>query len=96
MSTYTLEIVRSAYHNGCAITKAQNEAQEARLMALCPEGHFELVDTDNLDLWAFKVPADAIPAGYSVKRNLMSGEEYLEADDTPIYCSPASESYWSM
>jgi hypothetical protein len=32
-----------------------------------------------------------------VKRiNLMSGKEYWEAEDTPIYCSPASESYWSM
>lgn len=32
-----------------------------------------------------------------VKRvNLMSGQEYMEAEDTPNYCSPASEAYWSM
>lgn len=28
--------------------------------------------------------------------NLMSGEKYMEAADTPRSCSPASESYWSM
>jgi hypothetical protein len=32
-----------------------------------------------------------------VKRvNLMSGKEYYESVNTPNYCSPASESYWSM
>jgi hypothetical protein len=28
--------------------------------------------------------------------NLMTGLEYQERADTPSYCSPASESYWSM
>ncbi len=28
--------------------------------------------------------------------NLMSGEEYQESIDTPLCCSPASETYWSM
>jgi|TARA_R110000803_G_scaffold122915_5_gene190921 hypothetical protein len=28
--------------------------------------------------------------------NLMSGKPYMEAIDTPNYCSPASETYWSM
>jgi hypothetical protein len=32
-----------------------------------------------------------------VKRvNLMTGKEYMEAEDTPNFCSPASETYWSM
>ena len=43
-------------------------------------------------------------AGYSVelhetwvtKRNLMGGAEFKERYDTPYFCSPASESYWSM
>lgn len=30
------------------------------------------------------------------KRNLMGGKEFTERYDTPYYCSPASESYWSM
>jgi hypothetical protein len=31
-----------------------------------------------------------------VRKNLMSGEEFEEALNTPNYCSPASEAYWSM
>lgn len=32
-----------------------------------------------------------------VKRvNMMSGKEYYESVNTPNYCSPASEAYWSM
>lgn len=33
---------------------------------------------------------------YVTKRNLMGGAEFRERYDTPHYCSPASESYWSM
>jgi hypothetical protein len=32
-----------------------------------------------------------------VKRvNLISGKEYWESINTPSYCSPSSEAYWSM
>ena len=30
------------------------------------------------------------------KTNLMGGKEFTERYDTPYYCSPSSESYWSM
>jgi hypothetical protein len=30
------------------------------------------------------------------KTNMMSGKKYMEAENTPNYCSPASEAYWSM
>jgi hypothetical protein len=30
------------------------------------------------------------------KTNMMGGGKFLERYDTPYYCSPASESYWSM
>ena len=30
------------------------------------------------------------------KKNLMGGKEFTERYDTPYFCSPASESYWSM
>ena len=33
---------------------------------------------------------------YVTSKNLMSGEEYQERYDTPSFCSPSSESYWSM
>jgi hypothetical protein len=28
--------------------------------------------------------------------NMMSGKKYLEPSNTPNYCSPSSEAYWSM
>lgn len=33
---------------------------------------------------------------YVTKKNLMGGAEFTERYDTPHYCSPSSESYWSM
>jgi hypothetical protein len=33
---------------------------------------------------------------YVTKTNLMGGAEYQERYDTPRYCSPSSEAYWSM
>jgi hypothetical protein len=33
---------------------------------------------------------------YVTRTNLMSGKEFKERFDTPHYCSPAFESYWSM
>jgi hypothetical protein len=33
---------------------------------------------------------------YVTRKNLMSGTEYQERYDLPSYCSPSSESYWSM
>lgn len=33
---------------------------------------------------------------YVTKKNLMGGKEFRERYDTPNFCSPASESYWSM
>ena len=31
---------------------------------------------------------------YVTRRNIMSGQEFVERYDTPFYCSPASETYW--
>jgi hypothetical protein len=33
---------------------------------------------------------------FVTKTNLMGGKEFQERYDTPHFCSPASESYWSM
>lgn len=42
-------------------------------------------------------PKDTVTVEHWVeKTNLMTGETYLEAPNTPLAASPASESYWSM
>ena len=33
---------------------------------------------------------------YVTKRNMISGKTYQERYDTPYFCSPSSETYWSM
>jgi hypothetical protein len=33
---------------------------------------------------------------YVTRTSLMGGKEFEERYDTPYYCSPSSESYWSM
>jgi hypothetical protein len=33
---------------------------------------------------------------YVTRKNMMGGREYQERYDTPRYCSPSSEAYWSM
>ena len=33
---------------------------------------------------------------YITKKNMMNGQEFQERYDTPYYCSPSSETYWSM
>ena len=30
------------------------------------------------------------------RKNLMTGQEFEESINTPYYCSPSSETYWSM
>jgi hypothetical protein len=50
------------------------------------------------------VVSDKIAQGFVVKlfetfvtrTNLMGGKEYQERYDTPRFCSPSSEAYWSM
>ncbi len=32
---------------------------------------------------------------FVTKRNLVTGQDYQERYDTPFYCSPSSETYWS-
>ena len=31
---------------------------------------------------------------FVTRRNIMSGQDFVERYDTPFYCSPASETYW--
>lgn len=38
---------------------------------------------------------DAQPVKMVEKINMMSGLPYMEAEDTPNFCSPSSEAYWS-
>ena len=64
--------------------------------------HYADYDTDNLSMLEHTVKHTwrghryEIHKTYVTKHNLMGGGEFQERFDTPHYCSPASESYWSM
>ena len=62
-------------------------------------------DTDNLSMLEHSVKHTWLPSQgyryeihetYVTRKNMMSGAEFKERYDTPYYCSPSSESYWSM
>jgi hypothetical protein len=62
-------------------------------------------DTDNLSMLEHSVKHTwRVSQGFRyeihetmVERvNIMGGAKYMERYDTPYYCSPSSETYWSM
>ena len=62
-------------------------------------------DTDNLSMLEHTVKHTYLPSqGYRYeihvtmveRTNMMGGAKFMERYDTPYYCSPSSESYWSM
>ena len=62
-------------------------------------------DTDNLSMLEHTVKNTwraahgyryEIHETYVTRRHLMGGGEFRDRYDTPHFCSPASDSYWSM
>lgn len=59
-------------------------------------------DTDNLSMLEHTVKHTwqghryVIHETWVTRKNMMSGKEYKERYDTPHFCSPSSEAYWSM
>ena len=33
---------------------------------------------------------------YVERTNIMTGKKFMEREDTPFFCSPSSETFWSM
>ena len=61
---------------------------------------FDPVTRDYIDTVVEKLQTNGITIRVHetsvTKHNLMGGREFTERYDTPHFCSPASESYWSM
>lgn len=72
-----------------AVTERQAKTARTRIVNKNPElaGKLEIADSDvfrnNIEKQVYR-------------KNMMSGKMYLEPYNTPSYCSPSSESYWSM
>lgn len=85
----TTKIYDASKANAYANTEKSAKAARSRIIAKHPEldGKLEIADStvfhQNIEKQVYRT-------------NLMSGKQYLEAYNTPSYCSPASESYYSM
>jgi hypothetical protein len=87
LTAYTLELYKAD----------RRVKQGRRLVEKCD---FEPVTHDYIQT----VVEDKIKQGFLVlvhetfvtKTNLMGGKDFTERYDTPYYCSPASETFWSM
>ena len=87
LTAYTVEIYRVDRRD-----KAGQRLVEKR--------DFDPVTRDYIDTVVEKLQTNGITIRlhetFVTKHNLMGGREFTERYDTPHFCSPASESYWSM
>ena len=72
--------------------KSERAAKSARTRYL--KAHPE-VEPESLAIAEYSVFHNSIERMVE-RKNLMSGEFYMERVNTPISCSPSSETYWSM
>ena len=91
---YTVEI----YKTDGRIKKTKHNPNGERLVSK------KDYDTDNLSMLEHTVKHSIRPSKgeryeihetYVTRKNLMGGAEFKERYDTPYYCSPSSETYWS-
>jgi hypothetical protein len=87
LTAYTLEFY-----------KADRRVKEGR--RLVEKRDFDPVTRDYIDTVIDRLQTKGITIElyetFVTKKNLIGGKEFTERYDTPHYCSPSSESYWSM
>ena len=87
MKEYTIEI-----------WKRDRRVKEGR--RLVNKVDFHLMTRDSIEVFAENYRREGLIAEiyetFVTRTNLMGGREYQERYDTPRYCSPSSEAYWSM
>lgn len=86
MTEYTLELYKTDRR-----TKEGRRLVEVKDVAESTRAHIESI-ADSLRKLDFIVE---VFETYVTKTNMMSGKEFQERYDTPYYCSPSSETYWS-
>ena len=96
LKEYTLEI----YKADKRIKKDERYGKNRVGMRFIEVKDFAPVTKDYIDSCAAAYEANGyfvkVFETYVTKTNLIGGKEFTERYDTPHYCSPSSESYWSM
>jgi len=77
--------------DGPTRTRAYNTfgAAKATRTRLCNKSGWSINELDIVDTQTYQ-------AKMVTRTNLMSGAEFQEDVNTPYFCSPSSETYWSM
>jgi hypothetical protein len=84
-----------------AITRWSNKWFNERWKELYPNvGQIVAMGGDEDPKWIYAIAEEEYFRKHIEKNvtrtNLMTGAEYTESVNTPLACSPASETYWSM
>ena len=87
MTTYTIEVYKRDARRKTGEKRVETHDIECDTLAEAEEFMARLQRT------GYRL---ALHETYVTKQNLMGGGEFTERYDTPHFCSPASESYWSM
>ena len=89
-TTYTIEIYKEdkRYKKGNKIVYKLDHRNITREQA-------EEAAKDLVNRWYGLGHFYKIHLTFVTKKNLLSGIEFQERYDTPYYCSPSSETYWS-
>ena len=84
---YTVEIYKMdrRYHKGERLIQKVDVKAESKEKLM--QEYRKVTKNDKFRIEIFET--------WVTKKNLMSGAEFQERYDTPYYCSPSSESYWS-
>ena len=88
------EFKKVYYLTGGTLYETERGAKTActKLLKKAPDAGWEVMECES---WRV-IKALKFTVKMVEKTNLMSGKKYMEAEDTPMCCSPASETYWSM
>ena len=84
---YTVEIYRMdrRYHKGERLVQKVDVKAESKEKLM--QEYKRVTKSDKFRITIFET--------YVTKRNYLTGVEFQERYDTPYYCSPSSEAYWS-
>ena len=84
------KIVSNAWYD------ARFDTEKGAKMSLTRMVNSGQLSREQWTVMSYNEHCEKFPVKMVERTNLMSGQKYMEAEDTPNCCSPASERYWSM
>ena len=98
MTYVILNVGSGDYHSGTRFSGPNNYETERGAKGACTKLNKQYGNTVQWEVVTHEEyvrRVSAKPVKMVERINLMSGLPYMEAEDTPYFCSPSSETYWS-